>query len=863
MRRRSTRSTPRAISMPTPAHSASQDKAVFGSAACRPEVHGGACPSPTTPAPVALAEAPQGTSCSLAPPRGPWRDPAAAPVKRRARPARLPLGATVLSRRLARALLAGLALALSTAVLPSAAVAAEPCPNEALRAQDGFSLALPDCRAYEQVSPVDKEDQEVSGVGSDAQFAGVKGEPLAQSSNDGETVTYDQGRGAAGNGSALYGNQFLAVRGSEGWSAQDISPGVEDPAQAPFYEAFAADLSFGVLDSEIPLAPGSSRAGYEDLYLRESDGGYEPLIARTPPNRLPSDLPGGNYYTEFAGASADFSHVVLKANDALTEATADAPAAELPPEEISYNLYEWVGGQLRLVNVLPGNTTTDPDAQLGWSPLAGETGGTNAVSADGSRIFWTDDTNGDLYVRVNGTETVKIAEGAHFLTANTEGSKVFFNDESRLTADSIAAAGEPDLYECDLLEVHGTLECALSDLTVDSHAGERADVIGLLGSSENGAYLYFVANGVLASGGSPGDCTEPRPPFEEGAEYAQGCNLYVWHSEGEGHDSTAFIARLSGADLRRETYRRGYYGTEEYRGISVSGGDSDPQLGLRTAEATPDGRYLAFESVNPLTGYDNADANNPLNHSTGSRDFEVYLYDAQTQALSCASCDPSGQRPVGDSWLPPSGMEAPYSAYTWQPRWLSESGQVFFDSLNAIVPADVNGAQNVYEYEDGHVYLISSGTSPEASYFDAASPSGDDVFFTTASQLVGQDTGELADLYDARVDGGIAAQNPASSSPCASEECRGGGSVAPALATPVSQVFSGPGNLAPPTEAKAVAKATSKPLSRAQKLAKALKACKTYKKAQKRLACEKLARRQYGAKTKSKAKKSSRSRGGK
>ncbi len=209
------------------------------------------------------------------------------------------------------------------------------------------------------------------------------------------------------------------------------------------------------------------------------------------------------------------------------------------------------------------------------------------------------------------------------------------------------------------------------------------------------------------------------------------------------------------------------------------------------------------------------------------------------------------------------GAESSYAAFTRQPRWLSEDGRVFFDSLNATLPGDTSGSQQVYEYEAGDVYLISSGMSPEASYFDDASASGGDVFFTTYSQLVGQDTDELTDLYDARVDGGIAAQNPTSSAPCAGEACRGTGSAAPALGTPVSQVFSGSGNLVAPTESKTATKTTPKPLTRAQKLSKALKACKKDKKANKRLTCAKQARRQYGAKAKAKAKQSSRSRGGK
>ena len=479
------------------------------------------------------------------------------------------------------------------------------------------------------------------------------------------------------------------------------------------------------------------------------------------------------------------------------------------------------------MNVLPGNRATDPDAELGWSTPntiheeQSEAGGTNAVSADGSRIFWTDLVDHSLYVRVNGEATVQIdvsqglgaSGGGHFMTANAEGTKVFFTDESRLTADSTAAAGEPDLYECELVEAHGTLECALSDLTLDAHA----DVLGVLGSSEDGSTLYFVANGVLASGASSGECKEPYA-YEPGH---QECNLYVWHGEGAGAGSTTFIARLSGADLSNDTIPGGY--TTQLNSVPTSGGDTDPQLGWRTAEATPDGRYLAFMSIDPLTGYDNGDPS-----SRFKQDFEVYVYDVETHALACASCDPSGERPVGSSWLPVYG-NAHFVAFTRQPRWLSEDGRVFFDSDNAIIPADSSDAQNVYEYEGGNVYLISSGTTPRASYFDDASPSGNDVFFTTASQLVAQDTDELTDLYDARVDGGIAAQNAASSAPCAGDACRGAASAAPALGSALSQVFSGPGNLAPTTESKTVSTATSKSLTRAQKLAKALKACKKEK----------------------------------
>jgi hypothetical protein len=85
MRQRQACSTPSATSTWNPTHSAPPDGAVFGTAACPPELDRGACPSPTHPSRVVLAEAPTGTSSPLVPPRGPWRDPAAASVKGRAK----------------------------------------------------------------------------------------------------------------------------------------------------------------------------------------------------------------------------------------------------------------------------------------------------------------------------------------------------------------------------------------------------------------------------------------------------------------------------------------------------------------------------------------------------------------------------------------------------------------------------------------------------------------------------------------------------------------------------------------------------------------------------------------------------------
>ena len=146
-------------------------------------------------------------------------------------------------------------------------------------------------------------------------------------------------------------------------------------------------------------------------------------------------------------------------------------------------------------------------------------------------------------------------------------------------------------------------------------------------------------------------------------------------------------------------------------------------------------------------------------------------------------------------------------------RVLTDAGQVFFETGEALVPSDTNGVLDVYEYVGGHVYLISSGTSSFESNLEDVSESGDDVFFRSDQQLVPQDNQEgQVVIYDARVDGGFA--EPSSPPLCTTADaCRTPVAPQPSVyGAPASQTFSGLGNLAPPqpTVVKKVTKKTVK-----------------------------------------------------
>jgi DNA-binding beta-propeller fold protein YncE len=645
------------------------------------------------------------------------------------------------------------------------------CSNEQMRG--GFAARLPDCRAYELVTPP---------VESSSQFDARA--DLAFSSTvaaDGEAVSLVTTEPRPG--APTSGEQYVATRGAGSWLAEDIMP-IEpyDGVGCPEYQAayaYSEQLTKDVLQdggsSSATTVSGNVHenaescnpdgyqvvsgepVGRENLLVRDNATGAYQLVNVTPPGVTPANA-------HFQAASADLSHVIF------TETSPLAEGARYGVE----NLYEWDEGALRLVSVLPDGMAVpgSPAAKAGWPEHQG------MVSGDGSHVLFT--YGGALYDRIDGQRTVQIDEqqggsgpsgGGSFKAATADGSKVFFLDESKLTPDSTAEAGEPDLYECALPE--GASKCELTDLTVAA-ASEHADVLSVtpLGGHDS-SYVYFAAKGVLASNTREFTNDEGKTVVE-GAQAGKQ-NLYLWNGE-----KTAFIA--TGVEYSRF-------------------GDS---------QTSPDGKWLAFDSGESLTGYDNGEP--------GAR--ELFLYGAATGQLVCASCNPSGELPVNGGGIAnvgagigqdPEDSDELFGVYRTR-HLLTDAGQVFFETTEALVPSDTNGGLDVYEYEDGHAYLLSSGTSRFESNLEGASESGDDVFFRSDQALVPQDNqeGQIV-IYDARVGGGFA---ELSSPPACTtaDACRTAVSPQPSVyGAPASQTFEGAGNLAPP-EAKPKAKPKAKPV---------------------------------------------------
>jgi hypothetical protein len=572
---------------------------------------------------------------------------------------------------------------------------------------------LPDDRAYELVSPTEKNGGDVGGESFFA--AGLLKGGAGESSVSGSAIEYNSFASFGDAQGAGLDSQYLSSRGPSGWSTRAISPPSGPASELTFswrYHIFTPELTAGIVQWLAPALAVGAPPEFENLYLVHD--------LSTPAYRLltpgaPLDQPS-EYQVTVIGASTDLSHVVFEANDALV-------AGAQPNEK---NVYEWTeAGGLKLASVLPGpGDVAAYEAEIIWGENKQHLV-PSAVSSSGARIFWTE-VAGNLFVRENGTTTVQLNESqrtpsqgdgfAWFWTATPDGSKVFFTDRTALTNNPENESDEADPQDLGSLYEYDFADGKLTDLSPDGNGSP--EVVGVVATSEDGTSVYFVAKEILAAGATKGQD-----------------NLYLARGA-----TIKFIAALGAGDES----------------------DWPHDFQDQTALVTPDGEQLVFMSVEPLTGYDNTDVN------TGQPDSEVFVYDAGDERLVCVSCNPSGEQPIGPSRLP-----AATELRSHTPRSISDNGErVFFDSDDALVAADTNGQQDVYEYENGTVHLISSATSGEASGFDDASANGDDVFFGTRAQLVPEDEDENADLYDARVGGSSPAALP-SPEPCSGENCRG------------------------------------------------------------------------------------------
>jgi len=759
---------------------------------------------------------------------------------------------------------------LTTPALPGSPP--ETCPNAQLRLEQPFGLGLPDCRAYELVSPLDKNDNDVEPT-----------DARASVSDESPALAYLSAGAFSEPRGAEYEDRYLARRGADGWVTQNITPPANTASGTypPFSELlFTPELTKGLVKSIFdPLVEGEP-VGFVNLYvadLASDPASYRTVTSVTPPGQNPYEGNGEGSIQVFpGGVSTDLSHVVFQQSANLTAGASGS----------NEHVYEWAAGKLSQVDVPPERVKFGGEDSIG-APSNGD-GSTeegadtwHAVSATGSRIFFTGGevgpykNKGQLYVREDPTGsseeecsgpgtacTVEVSasqktngsgpkgadphgpQPAYFRDASSNGEEVFFTSRAELTNDAYTGPDDnaANLYECQLIEVEEEPACNLTDLTVPTTPKEEAEdpngatVLGVVNASEDGSYVYFVANGVLASNENAahqkaerGSCPTEQEESEAGEHM---CSLYVEHYNGSAWEPPVFVATLAAGDLAD------WIGYE-------SGQQSEVQLnqdfgpGSHTARVTANGTTLAFESERSLTGYNNqqsqrgeCEGRSPtgLGTETG-KCREVFVYHAPASpatepgSLVCASCDPSGARPVGPAQLGGHPGKANGESPFYLPRNLSESGgRLFFQTPDPLVSTDTDGKVDVYEWEQpatptelangestctfsssafaarsgGCIYPISDIAGDDESDFMDATPNGNDVFIATSDHLVPEaDSDSRTNVYDVRVGGGF----PVVSAPAQcgnADACKPPESPQPAIfGAPASATFSGPANPTP------------------------------------------------------------------
>jgi hypothetical protein len=767
------------------------------------------------------------------------------------------------------------------------------CPNEALRDANN-STTLPDCRAYELVTPEQKNGALIGALLFNKIPPGI-----ALSGNTVIALSIQCFAEATSCVAARVseGEPFEFTRTSVGWQTHSLALSGE---AFPVSSVWRFDPNTGTTLYSAPTPPGEE----DNWYVRARDGSVSDLGALWEAGLTLHTL--RQFEPEPSVVSADFSHVIFESQEPFWSFDLGGNVAQ--------GLYESTGSaEPHLVAVSGGEQSHDLIGSCGASVAA--RGGFGAFSTDGRTAFFelakcshgSGPNTGavpalELLARIDGegpaARTVAISEpgqlgqanpactsvaclantsmsnpqrfrSAHFEGAAVDGSRVLFTSTQQLTDDATQDTNAEDnapnctktegangcnLYLYENPQQQPLTGVHLIDVSAGDTSGLGPEVQGTPAISSDGSHVYFVAKGVLSEAANA-----------EGQHAAEGANnLYLYERDAEhpqGH--TVFIATLSGADI------------------------AEWLTGMSQANVSPDGRYLVFTSHRGLT----ADARS-------ESAAQVYRYDAQTGQLVRISLGTRGFNDDGNSANTAVSADASIANVSKSilqrvsparpdPTMADDGTRVFFQSPVALTPNALSEvptggagqlAQNIYEWEAsgvgsceaaearGCVSLISDGrdTSERSMVLTSsvellgADPTAQNVFFATAGRLTPADTDTQRDYYDARVDGGFPA--PVTVEPCAgAEACHPGTTEAPLLGPLGSLTFSGPGNILQSTPPPVV-KPASKPLSNAQKLAKALKSCRAKKMKRKRQACESSARKRYGKKskrqTKKKAKKS-------
>lgn len=606
------------------------------------------------------------------------------------------------------------------------------CPNSAFRV--GPSAQLPDCRAYELVSPPGSGGRAVL---ADALGALSSGFATSLAGANGESVVFESSSagplpGMEANG---FNDQYVARRSSAGWSTAHESP-TGSQMQVPSPGGVSADHGYsfwrtgggkGTPDS------GSLVLGAETEYLRAPDGSFHLL-----------GTGGEGTDPEASGRwiAADGAHVIFTSAVHLEQGA--------PPNGIEGIYDRTPDGLLHVVSLLPGNI----------APGAGVTVTYLGVSADGSTVAFTVTAGSvtTLYLRVDDAETIPVKTGAIVYGGlSSNGSRLTYLDSGHIFS-----------------------------FDAESHDSEPVGTAGgstLVNVSDDGSHVYFVSPRVLTQAGGP----------QAGQQ-----NFYVWDAMTQAVRFIAVLTSLDvegePVQLGSSVHGLGLWTSSVVSptATSFNGPGNDP------SRTSPDGRYIVFESHADLTGYDANGRPEVFRYDSGTGQLQcvscnptfarasagAWLQSLHAEAGSVAGKEaPINSFAVVDNLVDDGGMVFFETTESLVADDSNSSLDVYEWEANG-----VGGCQRL----DGCVSLISAGRGSRASYLYGADESGRDVFFLSGDALVPGADAEGVALYGARIGGGFPA--PTEKTECRLDSCQS--SIVPPPAPPASSSeVVGPGNV--------------------------------------------------------------------
>jgi hypothetical protein len=518
-------------------------------------------------------------------------------------------------------------------------------------------------------------------------------------------------------------------------------------------------------------APGAANGAVNYFLSSRAAGGWASRALAPPANQ---QVGGGEFAYKLNLIAPDFRHFLMRA--AQTGAQEDGPPTfvRLDDEQHQEVLKEFTNTYLGEgyenadmtsdgAHVISQNPETHQLEELGSEPhqvVSIMPDGLPAECGVRSASFYGQSGNGGPASSQWQSNYDRIA--------TTDASRLYFQAFANGSACTASSEHHYGIYYRD--------RSAASTVEVESGDGVASDP-ELIRSTPDGRSVFFTTEA-------------PRSPADENSSR----DVYRWDADSNTYTCLTCVvddARVTGRVLVSDDFTHVYF-TSTAPLVAGHGVPGEPSIysvsdgglqfvvsgvssvnTLNNTKLSGDGNVLLFKTIHGLP-------NTELTSDEQAEECQEFLFDTKTpgcvqffryedstNSVECLSCLPGGVSAYDVGEI--SGGTA-----------LSEDGStVAFVTHERLLPEDINNSEDIYEWHNGALRLISDGETVYPSTGFTSTPrvygidaGGENIFFTIIDPtLTGYEHDKLANLYDARVGGGF--PRPSEPTHCSEESCQG------------------------------------------------------------------------------------------